>query len=455
MNNTNQNILNVTLFIAIIVCFTIGAIAYTPVLIIYFLGVLRTLTVMRIGNKNNKEFADTVTIFLSSLFFGFLLAFMVNMDFLQEGETFRYPDQMHFFESARIIGFQSSISSMLNYIGSNFTQYHIVYLMFGMLAYLDVFVSNTINFLPLLVSVVYTTALIPVFLYHILKKYLPKQLSLYASLYYGRLTVIMAYSGYLLRDNHVSLLTMIALFWMVRDVSFKRILLIVMLFPIVASMRLSNSLLILAMLAIYIFTGNTTKHFRFSFTLIAIIFLIAFSGRLIETISSTSDRLDLYIEYTGDAVESIGGRSVWLHSLPPVIKETGIFISALFTFPFGTMFKNASSFPQFFMVVYDTITEIGWYLIFVGLVFFIKPIYKRLIKMPNKMFLYLAILFILFMYANTTNMVFRRITCVIPFVYIPLLIVYNDATETKKTKFKTIAFSSCVLLIAISVFIFI
>lgn len=137
---------------------------------------MATLTIFKIGNKDQKEFVDTVTIFLSSLFFGFLLAFMVNMDFLQEGMTFLYPDQMHFFEDSRAIALSSS--SFNDVISQSFKgiygEYKIVYFIFGSLSYLEKLTSGSINFLTLLYSVAYVTAFIPVFLYHIVKTISPK-----------------------------------------------------------------------------------------------------------------------------------------------------------------------------------------------------------------------------------------------------------------------------------------
>ncbi len=455
MNRENYKIINFILFISITLLFGIGAIMYTPVLFVYYSGVIATILIIKNNNKDRKQFIDTLLIFLSTLFFGFLLAFAVNADFINEGTTFRYPDQMHFFESSEILGHQSSIREIINYTYSNFSQYHIVYILFGILSYLDVQVGGSVNFLPLLVHVAYVTALIPVFLYHILKLFVPRKTALYGVLYYGILTSIMSYSGYFLRDNHISLLTIIALFWMVRNVTLKRILLISLLIPIVASMRLSNSLLILAMLSIFIFSGNTSKILRFSFISIGIVLLIIFSGRLIDVISSTGDRLDNYVEFTSNIVSEKGGASLWLHSLPPIIKETGIFVSALFPFPFGGGYQNATTLSQYVMVTYDTITEIGWYIIFVGLIFFAKSIYIKVKHMPNKILLALVLLFILYMYANTTNMVIRRVTCVIPFIYIPFLIVYNEASNTTKYRYKRIALGSALFLVVLSVFIYI
>src|SRR5690606_1924489 len=119
----------------------------------------------------------------------------------------------------------------------------------------------------------------------------------------------------------------------------------------------------LAMLAVFIFSGNTSKILRFFFISISIVLLIILSGRLIDVISSTGERLDNYVEFTSNIVSEKGGASLWLHSLPPIIKETGIFISALFPFPFGGAYQNATTLPQYVMVTYDTITAIGWYMI--------------------------------------------------------------------------------------------
>jgi hypothetical protein len=457
MNNTNQNILNVSLFFAIIVCFTIGAIAYTPVLIIYFLGVLATLTIFKIGNKDQKEFVDTVTIFLSSLFFGFLLAFMVNMDFLQEGMTFLYPDQIHFFEEARTIALSSS--SFNDVITQSFNgvyiEYKIVYFIFGSLCYLEKLTNGSINFLPLLYSVVYVTAFIPVLLYHIIKLYLPRLISLKSSLFYGLLTPIMAYSGYLLRDMHVTLITMIALFLMVRKITIVRVLGIALLIPIMSGFRLSNSLLILAMLGIFIFASKSSKTIKGIFILFGIGFLIFFSGDILNVILSTESRLDNYEVFTAERLEGSSGLGKRLYNLPPVVKEISIILFTLSAFPFIANITTTLSLSQFFMILYNSITNIGWFFIFFGVIYFIKPIYKRILKMPNKIFLYLLVLFVLYMFINTSNMTFRRLICVFPFIYIPFLLVYNDMSKEKRTTYKRLAFFAGVSLYVVYFFLLI
>lgn len=435
MQESNQKIINFTAFAATTICFAIGAIAYSPVFVVYYAGFLLTIGLFGILNKNRQEFADTVTIFLLTSLFGFILAFMVNMDFLDEGTTYLYPDQMDFFEQAASLSRNNSMVEIIKYVNENFIEYKLIYSLFGILAYFDFQSSGFVNFLPLLFSVVYITALIPVFLYHTTKIFLPRKISLQSTLYYALLTPMLAYSGFLLRDMHVALITVIALFWLVREVNVGRIVGITLLIPIIAGMRLSNSFLILAMLLIYVFAGKSSKFIKVMAVATVLAVLAYFSGDLINNITSTSNRIERYQEFTQSAVDKSDGLSKYFYSLPPVLKETSIILIELIAFPFISEFSSSMTAPQHVMAFYNSITNMGWFLIFFGFIFFIIPILKSTKNAQNKTLFFLILLFFLYMYMNTSNMTFRRLICAFPFIYIPFLIEYNKASAKIKKRY--------------------
>jgi hypothetical protein len=436
----NQHILNVILFFAVTICIVIGSIFYSSVLVFYFLGFIGTIILIKAGNKGNKQFVDTLTIFLANLFFGLLLALMVNLDFVQNGKTFRYPDQIDFFEQAIYLASNNSVSEVILAASVNYLEYNVAYGLFGVLGYFDRQLTGSVNFLPLLFSVVYITALIPVFLYHTLKLYVPR-LALKGSLYYGLLTPIMAYSGYLLRDMHMALLFMIILFWMVRKVTILRVLGILAILPIIANLRLANSLLVLALLAIFIFSGKTSRFIRIASIIVGVGMLIYFTNEIVQIVTATQERLEMYEEFTREQVEDSDGLGKQINRLPPVIKETATIFIGLTSFPFWGKPPANIDLPQFTMVLYSTLTNIGWFFIIIGVFYFIKPIYIKVRKIPTKMLLYLILLFALYMVMNVNNMNLRRIIYVFPFVYIPFLMVYQDLTHKQKKTYKQVTFS--------------
>ena len=439
MRQDFQQLLNLFLFTGILISIAIGTISYSSVLVFYFLGILVTIILIKAVNKDNKQFVDTLSIFLASLFFGLLLALMVNLDFVQNGKTFRYPDQMGFFEQAVYLASYHSVSDVIR-AASVYVEYNVAYGLFGIIGYYDRLITGNVNFLPQLFSVVYITSLIPVFLYHILKLYVPN-LALKGSLYYGILTPVMAYSGYLLRDMHMALLFMIILFWMVRKVTFLRVMGILVILPIIANLRLANSLLVLALLMIYIFSGKTSKFVRILFIIVGIVMLFYLSNQIIETVTATQSRLEMYEEFTTEQSEASDGLGKQINRFPPIIKEAAIIFIGLTNFPFWGKLPVNIDLAQFIMFSYSTITNIGWFFIIIGVIYFIKPIYIKISKMPNKIFLFLILLFALYILMNINNMNLRRIVYVFPFVYIPFLIVYQDLSNKQKKKYKQITFS--------------
>ena len=439
MKLDNQHILNIFLFFAIVICITIGALQYSSVLLYYFLSIVATLMFFAFRNKNIVELTDTITIFLATLFFGLILALMVNLDFIQNGKPYSYSDQMTFFEEAIYLASNNSILGVINAASVNYLEYNVAYGLFGILGYFDRLITGSVNFLPLLFSVAYVTALIPVFLYHILKLYVPN-LALKGSLYYGLLTPVMAYSGYLLRDIHITLLFMIILFWIVKKVTIPRILGILAILLIISNLRLSNSLLVFVLLAVYIFSGKTYKFTRISFIILGIGAIFYFTNEINQTITSTKDRLELYEKYTMDQAEASDGLGKQIYRFPPIIKETAIIFIGLTSFPFWGK-PSINNIPQLIMVLYSTITNIGWFFVIIGVCYFIKQIYFQVRNLHNKMLLYLIIIFVLYLIMNVNNMSLRRIICVFPFVYIPFLMIYQNLTTKQKKTYKLVTLS--------------
>src|SRR5690554_94856 len=456
MSKQTQRIINASLLITISSMFVAGFIFDSIIFIVYYTVFIATVILLKLLNKKEQTFDDTLTIFLSTIFFGFILAFMVNSDFVQNGKTFFYPDQMHFYEEANKLSLSNSVVDLIEKaFFLDYRAYQMVYFMFGILSYLDRIVSGSVNFLPLLYSVVYVTAFIPVFFYHTIKLYLPRLISLKSSLFYALLTPIIAYSGYLLRDMHITLLTMIALFIMVRKVTITRVIAMVLLIPIAYHIRESNSLLLLAMLGIFVFTGKSSKKIKAISIVIGVAFLLYFSSELLNTLTLTENKLEGYSSFTSDKVQESAGIGGKLYGLPPIIKEFSIILFSLSAFPFFSSLSETISYQTFIMGVYSSITNIGWFFVFIGFIYFIKPIYKRILKMPNKIFLYLLVLFVLFMVANTTNMTFRRIISVLPFIYIPFMLVYNDTSRKERNRYKSLVIFMGLSLYSIYLFLII
>lgn len=84
MHKQKQHIINSSLFGILTLMFGIGAITVSSVFVIYYIGFLTTILLLKLLNKNTQELSDTITIFTATLLFGFILAFMVNLDFIEK-----------------------------------------------------------------------------------------------------------------------------------------------------------------------------------------------------------------------------------------------------------------------------------------------------------------------------------------------------------------------------------
>lgn len=441
-----QQLLNMSFFCILTACYFTCTFLSSPVLILYFIGVIATIGLLSYANKKAQERIDSLTIFLVTLTAGLLLVLANYVGYVRNGEPFLYPDQMHFYEQAQIVASQSSILSCILYVSQNYIEYNFVYGLNGLLGYMDRLVSGGVHFLPLLFSVAYLTALIPVFLYHTLKLYVPNKTALRGSLYFGLATPIMAYSGFLLRDIHLSLVFSIVLFWIVRDISTPRISGILLMFPIVAGLRVVNIFLLIAMLVIYIFAGKTSKTIRFFCIVSIVVGGLFYASKISTTLLSTQSRLEHYEDFTTESVNSTEGLGKKLYSLPPVIKETAIALNGLISFPFWGKISSGLEAQEVVMNAYNTITNIGWFFILAGLLYFIKPLCVLLGAKKNRLLLYLFILSLLYVTSNVSNMTTRRIMYVYPFMILPFMIVYQHLAKEKRKKHVTFTTSLILLL---------
>lgn len=441
-----QQLLNMSFFCVLTACYFTCTFLSSPVLILYFIGVIATIGLLSYANKKAQERIDSLTIFLVTLTAGLLLVFANYVGYVRNGVPFLYPDQMHFYEQAQILASQSSILSCVLYASQNYIEYNFIYGLNGVLGYIDKLVSGGVHFLPLLFSVAYLTALIPVFFYHTLKLYVPNKTALIGSLYFGLATPIMAYSGFLLRDIHLSLLFSIVLFWVVRGISTPRILGILLMFPIVAGLRLANVFLLMALLVIYIFSGKTSKAIRFLCIVAIVAGGLFYASKISTTLLSTQSRLEHYEDRTVASVNSTEGVGKKIYSLPPVIKETAIALNGLISFPFWGKISSSLDAQEIVMNAYNTITNIGWFFIFTGLLYFIKPLTSLLRAKKNRLLLYLFILSLLYVTSNVSNMTTRRIMYVYPFMMLPFMIVYQRQSKEKRKKHVTFTISLILLL---------
>lgn len=456
MLRSNQHTINFLLFIIISLFIIIYAITVFPVLLLYYAGIILTLLLIIKLNKNTKELRDTLSIFLSTFLFGLILALMVNNDFIMTNTIFLYPDQLTFYETATIMSFENSIGDVIRMsLLGDYGEYKMVYAIFGGLAYVDRFISGAVNFFPLLLSVVYITALIPVFLYHILKLYLPLDLSLKGSVFYGLLTPIMAYSGYLLRDMHISLITIIAFFLIVREIRLDRLIGLVLLMLIMSGFRLANMLLILAMILVYLFAGKASKSIKLIFIVISIGTFLFFIDQFLNILESTQGRLEGYVEFTQHAVDESAGFGRLLYRFPPVIKEISIILFTLSAFPFWSIISAAETTPQYIMGLYSFVTNIGWFFIFVGVLLFIKPLLQNVFRENQKILFYLFLLSLIYLFVSTSNMTFRRIICILPFIYVPFLLIYYKLNTKQKHFYYKIAWSTGIFISVMYIFLII
>lgn len=442
-NSTQQGI-NILLFGVITACYFWGAIVTSPVLILYFGGVISTVIFLLFANKKRQDQENSVTIFLLTLLSGVILSSINYYDYLNTGTFYLYSDQIHFYEQAKIVSAQGSIKDCIIYASENYLEYNFIYGLNGILGHIDRMISNEVHLLPLLFSVSYLTTLIPVFFYHTIKLYLPSRVSLKSSLYFGLATPIIAYSGYLIRDIHMALVFSFVFFLIVRKISIVRIIGLLLMIPVVAGMRLANVFLLIAMMVIYLFNNRTTRLIRFFAIVIVGVVGLYSATKIADLYTYTKFKQEHYTTWTSEQVESSDGLGKSLYRLPPVIKETVIIANGLASFPFWGQIRSASDTPKFIMGSYDTISNIGWFFILTGLIYFAKPIWSLLRQKKHRLLLLLVLLSFAYVASNVSNMTTRRIMYVYPIITLPFLMVYYPQSRT--TKRQHILFSLALLL---------
>lgn len=427
--------LNMALFCAIATCYFVLSWLVTPVLLLYFIGVLATIFVITATNKDREERKDTVTVFLVTLTASIILVLANYLNYIKNGFPFLYPDQIHFYEEAKIVSAQENLMQCIKYVSDNYREYQSIYILNGILGYTDRLVTGKVNLLPLLFSVAYFTALIPTFFYHTVKIYLPRSSSFKSSLYLALATPMIAYSGYLLRDIHLTLVFSIVLFWVVRKVTLPRIIGIIILFPIVAGLRIVNIFLLIAMLAIFLFNGNASKIVRYLCIIAFIACSFYFALKISELYNTTISRLEHYNEFTNTLVDETSGIGKKLYSLPTGIKEVAIILNGLISFPFWGHIDLNLDLTEHLMLTYSTISNFGWFFTVSGLFFFVKPLWGLLSDNKNRLLLHLFLLSFLYIASNVSNMTTRRIMYVYPIIMLPFLIVYHSQSSKKRQRY--------------------
>lgn len=426
--------LNMALFCAIATCYFVLSWLVTPVLLFYFIGVLATIIAIVAINKDRGERKDTVTVFLVTLTASIILVLANYSNYIKNGVPFIYSDQIHFYEQAKIVSAQENLLKCIKYALDTYREYNTIYMLNGILGYTDRLVTGNVNLLPLLFSVAYFTALIPTFFYHTAKVYLPRSSSFKSSIYLALATPIIAYSGYLLRDIHLTLVFSIVLFWVVRKVTLPRIIGIIAMFPIVAGLRIVNIFLLIAMLAIFLFNGNASKIVRYVCIIAFIACSLYFTLKISDLYSTTVSRLENYNDRTSAFVDATSGVGKKLYGLPTGVKEVAIILNGLISYPFWGHIDLGLDATEYLMHTYSTISNIGWFFIVSGLFFFVKPLWRHLSDKKNRLMLHLFLLSLLYIASNVSNMTTRRIMYVYPILMLPFLIVYHNQSQEKRNK---------------------
>lgn len=382
-----------------------------------------------------KELKSLFFIFSSSSLVYFSYSIFSFIDFSNQNRFFIFPDQNHFYEVGDSLKnlpslkhiFENTIISKVNIENEG------MHLLTGSIAYLmnKYFDGNNILSQSLIVSGF--AVFINIFIYKTLRFYVDMNTAFKYSLIFAFSSVVFAYSPWILRDIHILFFFTLGFYLTHKKFNIRTLLLLFFLQIIVSEFRFASGVAFIFFPIFYIYTkAKDYKYKGILYFLLAIILvplLYKAYGIILDSFFTVSGRLERYVEFTAESVESSGGLARSIYQLPSGLKEFFIVIlSQIQPFPPWAGIEKAGTLFETIAIIIFGISGVFWfYIIYSSLISFVK----NYSQVPKSLVIAL-IFFCIFLFSNSSNMNVRRVMAVYPIAYIFFVYsqVYFNSRQT-------------------------
>lgn len=267
--------------------------------------------------------------------------------------------------------------------------------------------------------------------YQLLNNYVDSQSARKYALLYVLLTPALSVCFGIHRDAWIAFFYLCLIYlWLVKGFSVKTLILQLVITIILLSLRIQNGLF--SVVFIFLTLISSKKKYRWLFYSILGVVLIAY-GAVFYTIVN-DEMLNTMVYYEQLAEESLNnvddGLGRLVYQLPSPIKEVAQVIVLQMQFPPWLSIVQSNTFYGQIIGFLQLLINVFWLYIFTFTVFmFIK---KKFLRTVSSDWAWFFLLFFVFIFLNSANLVLRRVVCIYPCLF--LLFVYLKTTSVSKSE---------------------
>lgn len=406
------------------------------------------ISILRKGSKINKFILRIfLTTFIVYTVFGLFVYMYRELNNLEFVHAF---DQLGFFDQA----IDNKNETLVNLLISSINQVFINWnggsnFIFGLVAIISNELFDTVHFLSFLITIAFVASIIIVFVFLILEKYHTQKNAFSYALFFGFLSNIFYYSGFMLRDLFIVMIYTISIYIILnKQLSTKYVLYLVFLTIIAYSFRNENGLFAISFILFFIY-NNIDRQFWRSALIISLLILVFISYNFIEsTLGVAIEATEQLVDYRQNRIDQTSSDSLIriLNNLPIGIKQVAeVLLFMIAPFPFYTAFKN---FPEDLIFLNLSYSGIFWYFIISFLL--LALFQKKAITLERKI-KFLIFLVLVFLGLNTLEIQGRRMMPIYPAIFLIFTLIYPQL-EKRKTKSLLISFSYMALIFIYLIF---
>lgn len=370
--------------------------------------------------KTEEDIKKSLSLFFISLLVYSLYTLVRYGIYVESDIEFRTSDEYEFYTVADALGKLPSISDIFEecFISDVHMENNAAYFWRAALAYYANHFMNGNSHLLQYLCTSLIASLSSIFLYNILKNFVSGKQSFKFALVYICCSLLLINAGKITRDSQIDLLYMIGFSIFFSAFSLKKLILLIALVIITTQFRMEHGLFMLFMPLLYIYEqtkGN--KIVRYIFIIIGIVLMSFLSVVIIPQIVAIQNTLEGYVEYTQEAAEQSGGLGKYILRLPMGLKQFfTVLYSQMSPFPSWNLVVAARDIPQLIIGLVQMIAPTFWFMVWFSVA---KAMCMRNYRKTLPLILvYSGLIFLIFLFANTSNMNPRRLICMYPVFYV-------------------------------------